>query len=136
MRIRKPTPAGQTRLPRVHGAAGTQVAAATAIRAQLKQCQDDAAGAREASSWSALNSFSRLERQLWIDLHAAEQVEARDAAAEAARSESSVDDEVIFADVVAGILALPPTLRQRLTAALGGAASRPSDLLRHAGGRQ
>ena len=96
------------------------MAAATAIRAQLKQCQDDAAGAREASSWSALNSFSRLERQLWIDLHAAEQVEAREVAEAAARAESSVDDEVIFADVVAGILALPPIVRQRLTAALVG----------------
>ena len=96
------------------------MAAATAIRVQLKQCQDDAAGAREASSWSALNSFSRLERQLWIDLHAAEDVEAAGAAAAAARAESSVDDEAIFADVVAGILALPPIVRQRLTAALVG----------------
>lgn len=117
---RKPPPAGRSTLPRATRGE-IQVIPSAQIRLQLKQCQEDAAGARECASWTGLNSFSRLERQLWIDLHAAEQREAAARTSEAARAEAGVDDDAVFAEVLSAIASLPQPMRERLAGALIGA---------------
>ena len=119
---REAKPATRAQIPQANRNA-VMMAPATAIREQLRECEADCASARDCASWSALSALLRLKRQLWIDLHAAEEVEAAHAATAAARADEAVSDDEVFADVLAGLMSLPLPLRERLATALAGGPS-------------
>jgi len=114
-------PVEQHRLPRMSGA-GPVVARVEVVRALLDTCRSDAEAARDAGSWQAVNSFARLERQLWIDLddattRATEEAEAAEQAALSARP-----DAALMGSIIGAIRSMPSDQRDQLMEALAGPA--------------
>jgi hypothetical protein len=88
------------------------------IRRLIVECQDDANEARRSRSWQAVNTFSRLERQLWIDLAAATKREAEEAAAAEEAAMAARPDAELLGSIIAAVRAMPADQRDQLLEAL------------------
>ena len=114
-------PVEQHRLPRMSGTAPV-VARVDVVRALLDSCRSDAALARDANSWQAVNAFARLELQLWIDLDDATTRATQEAADAEQAALSARPDEALMGSIIGAIRSMPSDQRDQLMEALAGPA--------------
>lgn len=112
------TPGGQVRIPKAPKKPGA--ARSDVVRRLLDECQRDANAARECDSWQAVNAFSRLERQLWIDLAEALKAEAQEKADAEAAAMAARPDAELLGSIIGAIRSMPADQREQIMEAVAG----------------
>ena len=116
------TPGGQVRIPKAPKAPGA--ARSEVVRRLLDECRRDADAARACESWQAVNAFSRLERQLWIDLADAIKAEAQERADAEAAAMAERPDAELLGSIIGAIRSMPADQREQIMDAVAGPALR------------
>lgn len=112
------TPGGQVRIPKAPKKPGA--ARSDVVRRLLEECQRDANAARECDSWQAVNAFSRLERQLWIDLAEAVKAEEQEKADAEAAAMAARPDAELLGSIIGAIRSMPADQREQIMEAVAG----------------
>jgi hypothetical protein len=94
------------------------------VRRLLDECRRDADAARACESWQAVNAFSRLERQLWIDLSDAIKAEAQERADAEAAAMAARPDAELLGSIIGAIRSMPADQREQIMDAVAGPALR------------
>jgi hypothetical protein len=126
----KAPPSSQNRIPKAKRSKGE--AQSDVVLRLIRECQTDANDARASFSWQAVNAFSRLERQLWIDLAEARKREDQERADAEQATHAARPDAELLGSIIGAIRSMPADQREQIMEAIGGPVS--LRVVRSAGG--